>query len=64
MGITMKIVFSIHLIMLFLVANLYAQTTGKIAGEVRDAETGEPMAGVNILVEGTYLLIHLVGIVY
>ena len=55
MGITMKIVFSLHLIMLFLVANLYAQTTGKIAGEVRDAETGEPMAGVNILVEGTYL---------
>ncbi|HEM49059.1 MAG TPA: TonB-dependent receptor, partial [Caldithrix sp.] len=55
MGITMKIVYSTCIGILFLISNLFAQTTGKIAGEVRDAETGEPMAGVNILVEGTYL---------
>ncbi len=30
-----------------------AQTTGKIAGMVTDAVTGEPLPGVNILVEGT-----------
>lgn len=32
---------------------LYAQTTGKIAGIVSDAATGEPMMGVNIWLEGT-----------
>jgi len=29
------------------------QTTGKIAGTVTDAETGNPLPGVNILLEGT-----------
>jgi len=32
-----------------------AQTTGKIKGHVEDAKTGEPLAGVNILIEGTNL---------
>ena len=32
-----------------------AQTTGKIAGIVKDANTNEPLAGANILVEGTSL---------
>lgn len=30
-----------------------AQTTGKINGHVEDAKTGEPLAGVNIIIEGT-----------
>ncbi|RMH61802.1 MAG: TonB-dependent receptor, partial [Bacteroidetes bacterium] len=30
-----------------------AQTTGKIAGRVVDAATGEPLPGVNVLIEGT-----------
>ncbi len=32
----------------------WAGTTGKIAGKVTDAETGEPLPGVNVVVEGTY----------
>jgi outer membrane receptor for ferrienterochelin and colicin len=39
-----------------LVANLlYAGTTGKIAGKVQDAESGDPLAGANILIIGTTL---------
>ncbi len=32
---------------------LFAGTTGKIVGKVTDAETGQPLVGVNIIVEGT-----------
>jgi hypothetical protein len=34
---------------------LFAGTTGKIAGTVTDAQTGEPLAGVNVFLEGTSL---------
>ena len=34
---------------------LLAGTTGKIAGIVTDAENGEPLAGVNVVLEGTAL---------
>jgi outer membrane receptor protein involved in Fe transport len=34
---------------------VFAGTTGKIAGMVLDAETGEPLMAVNIVVEGTNL---------
>ena len=34
---------------------LWAGTTGKIAGRVIDANSGDPLAGVNILVDGTQL---------
>jgi len=34
---------------------VYAGTTGKIAGVVKDKSTGEPLPGVNIIVEGTTL---------
>ena len=41
-------------LMLFLSANLLlAGTTGKIVGIVKDAQTGEPLAGVNIQIVGT-----------
>ncbi len=33
--------------------SLFAGTTGKIVGVVQDASTGEPLPGVNILIEGT-----------
>lgn len=33
----------------------FAQNVGKIAGEVRDAETGEPLIGCNVIVVGTTL---------
>ncbi len=49
------------LIWLVLVSSMFvlqydaiAQTTGKIKGHVKDAKTGEPLAGVNILIEGTF----------
>ncbi len=31
----------------------FGQTTGKISGTVTDAETGEPLPGVNVVLEGT-----------
>ena len=34
---------------------VYAGTTGKISGFVRDAETNEPLPGCNIIIEGTTL---------
>jgi len=34
-------------------ALLRAQTTGKISGKVTDAETGEPLLGANVVLEGT-----------
>lgn len=34
---------------------LYAQTSGKIAGTVVDAENNEPLPGVNVIVQGTTL---------
>lgn len=36
-----------------LTSNLYAQNTGKIVGTVVDAETGETLIGVNVVIEGT-----------
>jgi len=33
--------------------NLFAGTTGKIAGYIRDAETGDPIVGANVIVDGT-----------
>ncbi|MBK7107041.1 MAG: TonB-dependent receptor [Ignavibacteriae bacterium] len=32
-----------------------AQTTGKISGKITDMDTGEPLIGVNILIEGTQI---------
>jgi len=34
---------------------IYAGTTGKIAGIVKDKQTGEPLPGVNVLLQGTTL---------
>ncbi len=34
-------------------AHLTGQTTGKISGAVKDAKTGEPLIGANVLIEGT-----------
>jgi hypothetical protein len=36
-------------------AVVYGGTTGKIAGKVTDAQTGEPLVGVNVLVVGMTL---------
>ncbi len=47
-----KLLFTIPLLLLFVVSN-YAGTTGKISGTVTDAQTGESLPGINIMVEGT-----------
>lgn len=47
---------SIMMVALFISSNTtYAGTTGKISGIVEDKESGEPLAGVNIFLEGTNL---------
>ncbi len=43
------------IILLLLPVLLFAGTTGKLTGKVTDASTGEPLIGVNILLEGTTL---------
>ena len=50
----------VHILLIFsglLLAgtNGYAQQEGRIAGTIRDAETGEPLIGANVLVLGTSL---------
>lgn len=40
---------------LFFSLNAIAGTTGKLAGTVKDGETGEPIPGVNVVAEGTGL---------
>lgn len=51
--------FSIRIIIFFccivLPLWIFAGTTGKIVGQVTDKNRGEPLAGVNIMLEGTYL---------
>ena len=34
---------------------LFAQSTGKIMGVVKDKDTGEPLPGVNVIIQDTYL---------
>ncbi len=43
------------LILIFQISFLFSGTTGKIAGKVTNAATGEPLFAVNVIVEGTTL---------
>jgi outer membrane receptor protein involved in Fe transport len=43
------------LLLLLFSSIVSAQTTGKITGTVTDGESGEPLMGANIVIEGTYL---------
>ena len=46
----------VHLVVLGLMTTgLMAGTTGKISGRITDAETGEGLPGVNVMLEDTYL---------
>jgi outer membrane receptor protein involved in Fe transport len=47
--------FSVVLALLVSIAPVWAGTTGKIAGTVIDAQTGEPLVPANIILEGTVL---------
>ncbi len=46
-------VFGGSVLALFLCHGSWAGTTGKIAGVVKDAKTGDPLPGVNVIIEGT-----------
>ncbi|MEN8192802.1 MAG: carboxypeptidase-like regulatory domain-containing protein [Bacteroidota bacterium] len=51
----MKRLFTILIILLFSTLSVLASTTGKIRGTITDASTGEPLIGVNVIVQGTVL---------
>jgi uncharacterized membrane protein len=46
---------TLMLVLLTLIGIAYAGTTGKLTGKVTDADTGEPVIGANILIDGTYM---------
>lgn len=48
-------VFFICLLLLPAASPLFGSTTGKIVGVVENAGTGEPIAGANVLIEGTLM---------
>ncbi len=42
------------ILLIFIIASvLFSATTGKITGIVKDVRTGEPLAGANVIIEGT-----------
>ncbi len=43
------------IVLLMMTSSLQAATTGKIAGVVTDASTGDPLPGANVLIEGTQM---------
>lgn len=45
----------VSLILILFLTEVFAASTGKISGIVKDATTGEPLPGVNVLVEDTFL---------
>ncbi len=45
--------FAVWICALLVPLTLRAGTTGKLVGTVLDAETGEPLAGANVIIEGT-----------
>jgi len=47
------IIFVLMKTFLLLTISAFAQTTGKIAGKISDAETKEPLVGANVVIEGT-----------
>ena len=48
-------IFILLIVILFGTGDIWAATTGKIAGAVKDKGTGEPLPGVNVIVAGTSL---------
>lgn len=49
----MKLLFTVCAVLFASVATAVAGTTGKISGEVRDTQTGEPLVGANVTIKGT-----------
>lgn len=48
-------IISILLLVFWIAQSVIAGNTGKIAGHVSDANSGEPIPGANIVIKGTYL---------
>ncbi|NQV50163.1 MAG: TonB-dependent receptor [Candidatus Marinimicrobia bacterium] len=48
----MNRIFTSLILLSIIFSSLFAQTTGKIAGKIKDAENKEPMIGVNVIVDG------------
>ena len=48
-------VYIFFLVVLFFFNSVFAGTTGKLSGSVTNKETGEPLIGANVMVEGTVL---------
>jgi outer membrane receptor for ferrienterochelin and colicin len=46
--------FLLSILLILIPALAFSGVVGKIAGTVKDARTGEPLIGVNIVLEGTY----------
>ncbi len=53
MGKKLFIVLASSLVLLIAASQLFAATTGKIAGKVIDEQSGEPLPGANVIVVGT-----------
>ena len=47
--------FSLILVVILACGFLFAGSTGKIAGDIKDKKTGEPLIGTNVILEGTNL---------
>ncbi len=45
----------ISFIIFFVIANIYAGSTGKIMGFIKDKESGEPLVGANVYIDGKNL---------
>ena len=52
---TFKLILTVLSLLFIISANSIAGTTGKIAGKVIDATTGEPLIGANVIIMGTTL---------
>ena len=53
-GQSMKKLLSFCIIMFFIVNGIvFAGVTGKISGTIKDANTGEPLPGANVVLVGT-----------
>lgn len=51
----MKRMYLLCMLSLFAVSQAFAGTTGKVAGVIKDAQTGEVLPGANVVVIGTRL---------
>ncbi|MBD3288884.1 TonB-dependent receptor [candidate division KSB1 bacterium] len=50
-----KVFTVLALLLIFIFSNAFTQTTGKISGRVIDKDTGDPLVGSNIIIEGTQM---------